>query len=119
MRAAQVIARDSTPQREYWHAGSAPLLDLQGADNPTAPVSANELVEEFGPKRVSVVGDPARRARNHGGAGARWPTPSSPGRGASNQALDSERRYRTTSGLIVVSDPQRSNQSIPSQTNRT
>ena len=56
MRAAQVIARDSTPQHEYWHAGAAPLLDLQGENDPyRRRSSADELVEEFGAKRVSVV----------------------------------------------------------------
>jgi pimeloyl-ACP methyl ester carboxylesterase len=56
VRAAQVIARDSTPQREYWHAGTAPLLDVQGEDDPYRPrSSANELIEEFGARRVSVV----------------------------------------------------------------
>jgi pimeloyl-ACP methyl ester carboxylesterase len=56
VRAAQVIARDSTPQREYWAAGTAPLLDIQGQDDPYRPrSSANELVEEFGANRVSVV----------------------------------------------------------------
>jgi pimeloyl-ACP methyl ester carboxylesterase len=56
VRAAEVIARDSTPQREYWHAGTAPLLDIQGEDDPYRPrASANELVEEFGAKRVTVV----------------------------------------------------------------
>ncbi len=56
VRAAEVIARDSTPPREYWHAGTAPLLDIQGEDDPYRPrSSANELVEEFGAKRVSVV----------------------------------------------------------------
>jgi pimeloyl-ACP methyl ester carboxylesterase len=56
VRAAQVIARDSTPQREYWSAGTVPLLDIQGEDDPYRPrSSANELVEEFGRNRVSVV----------------------------------------------------------------
>jgi len=56
VRAAQVIARDSTPQREYWHAGTAPLLDIQGEADPYRPrSSAAELVEEFGAARVSVA----------------------------------------------------------------
>lgn len=56
VRAAQVIARDSTPQLEYWAAGTSPLLDIQGEDDPYRPrSSANELVEEFGANRVSVV----------------------------------------------------------------
>ncbi|HWF07135.1 MAG TPA: alpha/beta hydrolase [Bryobacteraceae bacterium] len=56
LRAAEVIARDATPQAEYYSAGKAPMLDIQGADDPYKPAaSANELVEEFGAKRVSVV----------------------------------------------------------------
>ena len=56
VRAAEATARDTTPQREYWHAGTAPLLDIQGEDDPYRPRSSvNELVEEFGAKRVSVV----------------------------------------------------------------
>jgi pimeloyl-ACP methyl ester carboxylesterase len=56
VRAAQVVARDSTPQKEYWSAGTAPLLDVQGENDPYRPrSSANELVEAFGAKRVWVV----------------------------------------------------------------
>ena len=54
VRAAEIVARDSTPQSEYYAAGAAPLLDIQGADDPYKPPSAaNELVEEFGTGRVS------------------------------------------------------------------
>ncbi len=56
VRQAEMIARDATPQREYWSAGSAPILDIQGASDPYRPrSSSNELVEEFGARRVSVV----------------------------------------------------------------
>lgn len=56
VRNAEVIARDATPQKEYYSAGSAPLLDIQGADDPyKPPSSANELVDEFGAARVTVV----------------------------------------------------------------
>ena len=56
VRAAEMVARDATPQNEYWSAGAAPILDIQGADDPYRPrSSADELVKEFGPKRVSVV----------------------------------------------------------------
>src|SRR6202167_4255972 len=34
VRAAEMIARDATPQQEYWSAGSAPILDIQGASDP-------------------------------------------------------------------------------------
>ena len=56
VRAAEIIARDATPQKEYYSAGTAPLLDIQGEDDPYKPPSArNELVEEFGANRVTVV----------------------------------------------------------------
>jgi pimeloyl-ACP methyl ester carboxylesterase len=56
VRAAEIVARDATPQEEYWASGTAPILDLQGADDPYRPrSSADELVKEFGAKRVSVV----------------------------------------------------------------
>jgi pimeloyl-ACP methyl ester carboxylesterase len=56
VRAAEITARDSTPQAEYWSAGTAPILDIQGANDPYRPKSsADELVREFGAKRVSVV----------------------------------------------------------------
>ncbi|MCU1339102.1 MAG: hydrolase [Bryobacterales bacterium] len=56
VRASEIIARDSTPQKEYYAAGNVPLLDIQGENDPYKPPSArNELVEEFGAKRVSVV----------------------------------------------------------------
>jgi pimeloyl-ACP methyl ester carboxylesterase len=56
VRAAEIIARDATPQKEYYAAGSVPLLDIQGENDPYKPPSAkNELVDEFGAKRVTVV----------------------------------------------------------------
>jgi pimeloyl-ACP methyl ester carboxylesterase len=56
VRAAEMIARDATPQQEYWSAGHAPILDIQGASDPYRPKSSsNELVTEFGARRVSVV----------------------------------------------------------------
>jgi pimeloyl-ACP methyl ester carboxylesterase len=56
VRSAEIVARDSTQQSEYYSAGVAPMLDIQGADDPYKPPSAtNELVEEFGAGRVSVV----------------------------------------------------------------
>jgi len=56
VRAAEIIARDATPQKEYYAAGTVPLLDIQGDDDPYKPPSArNELVDEFGAQRVSVV----------------------------------------------------------------
>ena len=56
VRAAEIIARDATSQKEYYAAGNVPLLDIQGEDDPYKPLSAkNELVDEFGAKRVTVV----------------------------------------------------------------
>jgi len=56
VRAAEIIARDATPQKEYYAAGTVPLLDIQGENDPYKPPSArNELIEEFGAKRVTVV----------------------------------------------------------------
>jgi len=56
VRAAEIIARDATPQKEYYAAGTVPLLDIQGDDDPYKPPSArNELLDEFGARRVTVV----------------------------------------------------------------
>ncbi|HEY1243051.1 MAG TPA: alpha/beta hydrolase [Bryobacteraceae bacterium] len=56
VRDAEVIARDSTPQKEYYAGGTVPLLDIQGAEDPyKPPASSTELVDEFGAKRVTVV----------------------------------------------------------------
>jgi pimeloyl-ACP methyl ester carboxylesterase len=56
VRAAEIVARDATPQSEYYAAGKVPMLDIQGDNDPYKPPSAaNELVEEFGAARVSVV----------------------------------------------------------------
>jgi pimeloyl-ACP methyl ester carboxylesterase len=56
VRQAEIIARDSTLQNVYWSAGTAPILDIQGAKDPYRPrSSSNELVKEFGPNRVTVV----------------------------------------------------------------
>lgn len=56
VRDAEVIARDATPQNEYYSGGTTPMLDIQGGEDPYKPLSAsNELVEEFGAGRVTVV----------------------------------------------------------------
>jgi pimeloyl-ACP methyl ester carboxylesterase len=56
VRAHEIIARDATPQQEYWAAGAAPLLDLQADNDPYRPAwTRNELIEEFGARRVSTV----------------------------------------------------------------
>lgn len=56
VRAAEIIARDSTPQKEYWSAGAAPILDIQGSNDPyRPPASADELARELGATRVKTV----------------------------------------------------------------
>ncbi|MBV9505241.1 MAG: alpha/beta hydrolase [Acidobacteriia bacterium] len=56
VRAAEIVARDATPQQAYWAGGKAPILDIQGDKDPyRPPASANELVAEFGAERVTVV----------------------------------------------------------------
>lgn len=56
VRAAEIVARDATPQSAYWSAGTAPILDIQGSNDPyRPPASADELVKEFGAKRVQTV----------------------------------------------------------------
>ncbi len=72
VRAAEIIARDATPQGEYWAAGTAPLLDMQGADDPYRPPSSSgELVKEFGSAARLGSGDPTFRPRPHRGTTAR------------------------------------------------
>ena len=56
VRGVEIIARDTTPQKEYWSCGTAPILDIQGGNDPYRPKSSSdELVREFGAARVSVV----------------------------------------------------------------
>jgi pimeloyl-ACP methyl ester carboxylesterase len=53
---SEVIARDATPQQAYWSAGTAPLLDIQAESDPYRPPSSrNELIEEFGAKRMTTL----------------------------------------------------------------
>jgi len=53
---SEVIARDATPQQAYWSAGTTPLLDIQAESDPYRPPSSrNELIEEFGAKRMTTV----------------------------------------------------------------
>ena len=56
VRRSQDLAREATPQHEYWASGTVPLLDLQAAMDPYRPRStASELIEEFGRARVTVA----------------------------------------------------------------
>jgi pimeloyl-ACP methyl ester carboxylesterase len=53
---SEVIARDATPQAAYWSAGTVPILDIQAESDPYRPPSSrNELIEEFGAKRMTTV----------------------------------------------------------------
>jgi pimeloyl-ACP methyl ester carboxylesterase len=53
---SQEVARDATPQATYWSAGTVPLLDLQAEHDPYRPrATQNQLVDEFGAQRVTVV----------------------------------------------------------------
>lgn len=53
--ASQDGAAKATKQSEWWPAGTAPLFDLQAADDPFKPVAARgELKEEFG-DRVTIA----------------------------------------------------------------
>jgi pimeloyl-ACP methyl ester carboxylesterase len=53
---AEETARDATKQSEYWSSGTVPLLDIQAEYDPYRPRSTSEeLVREFGAKRVSLV----------------------------------------------------------------
>jgi pimeloyl-ACP methyl ester carboxylesterase len=52
---SQNAASERTRQAEWWSGGTAPLLDLQAADDPFKPVaSRNELKDAFG-SRVTLV----------------------------------------------------------------
>jgi pimeloyl-ACP methyl ester carboxylesterase len=52
----QFAAGRATKQAEWWSGGTAPLLDLQGADDPFKPRSMmNEIKDEFGERATIVV----------------------------------------------------------------
>lgn len=53
---SQHAASAATPQEEWWAAGAAPILDLQGAQDPWRPrETANDFRRDLGPDRVTVV----------------------------------------------------------------
>jgi pimeloyl-ACP methyl ester carboxylesterase len=53
---SEAAARDATPQADYWTGGSVPILDIQAQYDPYRPPhSRNELIEEFGAKRMTTV----------------------------------------------------------------
>jgi pimeloyl-ACP methyl ester carboxylesterase len=52
----EAIARDATPQSEYWSGGTVPILDIQAEFDPYRPPSSRgELVKEFGAQRMTTV----------------------------------------------------------------
>ena len=53
---SQRAASAATPQEEWWRGGTAPILDLQAADDPWRPrETANDLQQELGTERVTVA----------------------------------------------------------------
>jgi pimeloyl-ACP methyl ester carboxylesterase len=53
---SEAIARDATPQSEYWSGGSVPILDIQAEFDPyRPPASRDELIKEFGAQRMTTV----------------------------------------------------------------
>jgi pimeloyl-ACP methyl ester carboxylesterase len=52
----QRAASQACPRHRWWHAGSAPILDLQAEQDPFAPLaSAQDLAKELGAERVQVL----------------------------------------------------------------
>jgi pimeloyl-ACP methyl ester carboxylesterase len=53
---AQREAVASTPRHQWWAGGTAPILDLQAAQDPWRPrETANELRDELGAQRITVA----------------------------------------------------------------
>jgi pimeloyl-ACP methyl ester carboxylesterase len=49
-------ASQACPRHRWWHAGSAPILDLQAEQDPFAPsATAQDLAKELGSDRVKVL----------------------------------------------------------------
>ena len=49
-------ASQASPRHRWWHAGSAPILDLQAEQDPFAPIAtAQDLANELGADRVKVM----------------------------------------------------------------
>jgi pimeloyl-ACP methyl ester carboxylesterase len=49
-------ASQACPRHRWWHAGSAPILDLQAEQDPFAPsATAHDLAKELGTERVQVL----------------------------------------------------------------
>jgi pimeloyl-ACP methyl ester carboxylesterase len=53
---AERAATEATPREEWWHAGTAPILDVQPAhDVMTPPESRNRYRDEFGAHRLTMT----------------------------------------------------------------
>lgn len=49
-------ASQACPRHRWWHAGSAPILDLQAEQDPFAPIAtAQDLANELGVDRVQIL----------------------------------------------------------------
>ncbi len=49
-------ASQACPRHRWWHAGSAPILDMQAEQDPFAPIAtAQDLAKELGTDRVQVM----------------------------------------------------------------
>jgi pimeloyl-ACP methyl ester carboxylesterase len=56
---SQRAASAATPQEEWWTAGSAPVLDLQGEQDPWRPrATVDDFRNDLGAERVTVVAIP-------------------------------------------------------------
>jgi pimeloyl-ACP methyl ester carboxylesterase len=53
---AQGAANRATPREDWWEAGSAPLLVIQGLDDRTAPPANGHALQETLGDRVQLVG---------------------------------------------------------------
>jgi pimeloyl-ACP methyl ester carboxylesterase len=53
---AERAATEATPREEWWHAGTAPILDVQPAHDVMTPLATrNRYRDEFGADRVTMT----------------------------------------------------------------
>ena len=55
VKKAQRVATDATPQPEWWHAGSAPILDVQPENDVMIPPESQSRYRDEMGERVSIV----------------------------------------------------------------
>ena len=55
VKKAQRVATDATPQAEWWQAGTAPIVDIQGEEDVMIPPESRSRYREELGERVSVV----------------------------------------------------------------